>query len=223
MKYFFSVVMIIVASCSSSKMGQRGDKVSSNDLFTIGGNCQFKEGTGFDSKVGTVRCGDIIFDYDYGKYANAGPVTMEEGFMRAFNANYYAKFFEIIHIEAKLNRLFRDSVSIVNIVDKVEDTKTIFQCQVCTKVANLKFRGRTYGYPFQFNNEDPNLKYYDITMDTTDNYIRKIFISSIDSLPSGLYLRSVEGKKDGKILSIVTRNRVDSQNLRKLFASVKFK
>lgn len=223
MKYLLFIAMIIVASCSSSKMGQSGDKVSGNDLFTIGGDCQFKEGTGFDSKVGTVQCGDILFDFDYGKYANAGPITIEEGFMRAFNANYYAKFFEIIHIEAKLNGLFRDSVSIVNIVDKVEDTKTIFQCQVCTKVANLKFRGRTYGYPFQLNNEDPNLKHYDITTDTTDVYIRKIYMSNNDSLPSGLYLKSVDGKKDGKTLSLVTRNRVDSQNLRKLLTSVKFK
>lgn len=215
--------MIIVASCSSSKMGQRGDKVSGNDLFTIGGDCNFKEGTGFDSKVGTVQCGDIIFDYDYGKYANAGPITLAEGFMRAFNANYYAKFFEIIHIEAKLNRLFRDSVSVVNIVDKVEDTKTIFQCQVCSKVANLKFRGRTYGYPFQLNNEDPYLKLYAITLDTSDLYIRKIYISNVDSLPSGLYLKHVGVKKEGKTLSLVTRNRLDAKNLHELFTSVKLK
>jgi hypothetical protein len=223
MKYSLLIMMIIVTSCSSSKMGQSDDKVSSNDLFTISGDCNFNEGTGLDSKVGTVQCGNVIFHYDYGKYANAGPITIEEGFMRAFNANYYAKFFEIIHIEAKLNRLYRDSVSIVDIVDKSDNIKTIFQCQVCTKVANLKFRGRAYGYPFQLNNEDPNLKYYEISMDTSDLYIRKIYISNVDSLPSGLYLTNVGAKKNDKTLSIITRNRVDAKNLKELFTSVKLR
>lgn len=214
---------MILSSCLSSKIQNDDGKVSSNDLFLISGDCNFKEGIGFDSKVGTIQCGDITFNYDYGKNSYSGPVAIEEGFMRAFNANYYAKFFEIIHIEAKLNRLFRDSVSIVNIVDKTDGMKTIFLCDVCTKVANIKFRGRTYGYPFQFNFEDPNLKYYDLTVDTTDGFIRKIYISKTDSMPSGLYLKSLEGKRDSKALSLVTRNRAEGHNLQKLLTSVKLK
>jgi len=222
MNYSLYLLMIIVTSCSSSKIGKGDDKVSSNDIFFIGGECSFKEGKGIDSRVGTVQCGDIVFDYEYGKYAYAGPITVEEGFMRAFNANYYAKFFEIIHIDAKLNRLFRDSVSSVTIVDKADDAKTIFPCQVCTKVAYLKFRDRTYGYPFQLHNEDPKLKHYDITVDTTDVRIRKIYLSKTDSLPSGIYIKRF-GNKSGNSLSLTTLNKVDRLFLSKLLQTVRFK
>lgn len=224
-KYIYLVIIILLISLScASKKGVNTDKRgSSNDIFQIGKDCIFSVSDGMDSKVGTAKCGEIVFDYDYGKYSFSGPVTEEESFILAFNANYYAKFFEIIHIEAKLNRLFRDSVTLVYVADKSKEDKVIFQCLPCNKVAKIKFRGRSYLYPFPSLGAETNASSYQISTDTTSGLIRKIFISKVDTLPSGLYLRENSNDKNGNKLSLTTKSKVDPKTLTDIFRSVVLK
>ncbi len=224
-KYVPLILLFLFAilSCSSYKGVHKGTNLSRNDIFIIGAECIFKEGLGMDTKVGSVQCGEIVFDYDFGKYSFSGPVTPEEGFMRAFNANYYARFFEIIHIEAKLNRLFRDSVALVIVRDKSKTDNLLFECMACDKVAKVKFRGRSYLYPYVSQNQDTHSSAYQISTDTMSGFIRKIFISKVDSLPSGLYLRQNINERTGNKLSLITKSRVDSKALTDIFKSIVLK
>lgn len=224
-KVFVLITFLLITSLSClSKRGLQNDtKFSSNELFLIGANCSFQDEKGFDSKVGKAICGDIIFDFDYSKNSYRVPLTDQEEFMRVFHANYYAKFFDIIHIEAKLNRLFRDSVTLVYITDKSTEDNLLFDCLVCNKVAKIKFRERSYIYPYSsqvLNGKDST---YQISVDTTSTLIRKIFISRVDSLPSGLYLRPKGQERTTKKLSMTTKSKVEPTILTEILKSVVLK
>ena len=64
-----------------------------------------------DSKLGTLECRDISFDYDFGPFSYPGPLTPEEEFTRSFDTYHHVKFFEDRLIDPKVYKIFLDSVN----------------------------------------------------------------------------------------------------------------
>ncbi|MBC7885610.1 MAG: hypothetical protein H7X99_09050 [Saprospiraceae bacterium] len=223
-KVFISLLSIMTIACHSNKIGRQQNHFrSENIFFSIAEQCVFSISKNADSNTGEGICGELRFQYDYSIHPYEGPLTVEEDFIHGFRGNYYAKFFDIIHIDAKLHRLFMDSVSLISIKKKSSDVGLLFSCIPCTAIAKLSFRGRNYLYPFTSN---PTLwiqNDYIIKSDTTNGYIRKIYIAAHDSLASGLYLYPQLNPRKNNKLSLTTRYSQDKQQLEKILKSVTMK
>lgn len=216
----FYVLTCFLISCST-KPSQGSRKTNVNNIFSIEGQCTFDSQEDKDAISGTLWCGNIALKYSYGKDSYSGPLTQEEEFANAFRGNYNVKFFEKIHIDSKLNRMFIDSVAIKKI-DPIEfaNKALLFPCSSCNKVASLTFRNRMYFYPFYSNSNESNN--YNIKVDTLEGHYRKLFFGMTDSLHSGMLLRPTSKNSNLKNLSIFSQKSTDVHALEKLLKSVRF-
>jgi hypothetical protein len=145
------------------------------------------------------------------------PLTVTEEFQNAFKGNYYSKFFEKIHIDSKLYRVFRDSVLITSITAANVISKPLFQCTACNKFATLQFRNRTYHYPFYWPESSDKSQQYQITVDSVDGYQRKIWVALFDTLPSGVSFRNYSNK----YISVVTPKTLFVENIQKTLSHIR--
>ncbi|MBK9737862.1 MAG: hypothetical protein IPO92_24170 [Saprospiraceae bacterium] len=90
--FIFSVFVCANFGCGTHKNNTIQDKISRNEIFSIGDECVFKTGQGIDSQVGTVSCGDVSLNYDYGRFSYPGPITLEEDFINGFKGVFHVKF-----------------------------------------------------------------------------------------------------------------------------------
>lgn len=101
-----------------------------------------------DSYVGTLDCGCVTFNYDYGRYSKRGPLTRKEEFRNSFDAYHHTKFFKNRMIDPKVNKLFLDSVKVLDVRRKLDSDKLMIDCSTCNATAVLTFKNDTYLYPF---------------------------------------------------------------------------
>jgi len=159
----FCLLITLFSACKSSK--NKYQKGFDNGLFAINGvNCKEElDPNAMDSRVGTLDCGCVTFNYDYGKYSYQGPETMKEEFRRSFDVYHHTKFFEN-KIDPKVNKLFLDSVHVIEVRRKLKDDPLMTECETCSATAVLTFMGDTYFYPFtlsekQLNRDESNIKF----------------------------------------------------------------
>jgi len=148
---------MIAAGCSSVK--DLSSSGFNNDIFSIKGVSNCKEshsGDAVDSQIGNITCDEANFFYDYGKFGARGPQSDIEGFRDAFDAVYYAKFFDLVHIDTKVRPIFKDSVIVTGVMDNSGSHDLLFDCKTCSKVAALLFKKHTFYYPFDIKASDSN-------------------------------------------------------------------
>ena len=104
-----------------------------------------------DSYVGTLDCGCVTFNYDYGKYSNPGPLTKKEEFRNSFDAYHHIKYFKNRMVDPKVNKLFLDSVLIIDVRRKLESDLLLFECDPCNATAVLEFKNDITFFPFTMN------------------------------------------------------------------------
>ena len=226
MKYLFflqAFLLIISYGCVSNKSKTNKDEISGNDIFTIVSDCMFKADQGIDSQLGTVSCGNVLLNYDYGRFSYPGPITLEEDFANGFRGIFYVKFFDLIHIDQKVHRLFLDSVKVLDIRRPKPEDKLLFPCPNCNAIATVSFRNRIYQYPYTNNKSLWTMSDYEVTVDTILGYKRKLYMATNDSLPSGLFLSPVINPRQANKLSVVIHTKVDPVAARKLLMSIRLK
>ena len=145
------------------------------------------------------------------------PLTVTEEFQNAFKGNYYSKFFEKIHIDSKLYRVFRDSVLITSVTESNLISQPLFHCSTCNKTATLQFRNRSYHYPFYWPESSYKSHQYQILVDSVDGYQRKIWIALFDTLPSGVSFRN----SSNKYISVVTPKTPFVENIQKTLSHIR--
>ncbi|MBK9737861.1 MAG: hypothetical protein IPO92_24165 [Saprospiraceae bacterium] len=64
---------------------------------------------------------------------------------------------------------------------------------------------------------------YKFTTDTIQGYRRKLYISSVDSLQSGLFLSPLINPRQANKLSVVTLKKTDPDATRELLLSIRLK
>jgi hypothetical protein len=168
---------------------------------------------GIDSAVKTLNCDGIKLYYDYGMYSNSGPKSLYESFKSSFRSYHHRSFFQKIHMDEKLYRLFIDSVNIISVFKKDDNEKAMFTCNNCTHIAKLQFKGSDFLFPYQASvdaiQSDSLHSYYH---DKIGEYNRKIFISK-NSDEGGLYLYHIKDKQRKK-LSVIGEAKDKSKLLR---------
>ncbi|MBK8699524.1 MAG: hypothetical protein IPN29_08270 [Saprospiraceae bacterium] len=123
--------------------------------------------------------------FEFGNLINPIPLNDRAYFAQSFKNYYYTRFFDMIHIDKKVHRLFRDSVTIADIkyIRPGEDPG----CGSCNVILTLTFRGNKIPFAafvteelmqdFKATTEEVNNKDISITYYQTDvisgAYIRK--------------------------------------------------
>lgn len=154
MKYLVVVLCICMGySCSTTSKYQKA--TYQNSIFSMAGveGCtEANSGDAIDAQIGIVTCEDFTLSYDYGRYGYRGPKTLEESFEASFRAYHYTKFFELTHIDPKVQKLFIDSVQLLKVhkSEAIADS-TMFDCGTCNVSAELIFKQRTYFFPTTMN------------------------------------------------------------------------
>ncbi len=169
-----------------------------NEFFGIKGlQClETKNPDAIDSQVGTVDCGTISFTYDYGKFGYPGPITPKEEFRRSFDTYHHIKFFENRMIDAKVYKIFLDSVQVINVRRKKATDKLFFKCEPCNTTAEITFKGDTYFYPLTLSENQLNQRGYSCSFQEKEDFIYKYF-QEIDAF-SGLYIAPKKNRNKNK-------------------------
>lgn len=145
--------------------------------------------SGIDSKVGMLTCDNYTFQYDYGRYSSMQPISLFESFTKKFYAYHYSKFFEAIYVEEKLREPLKDSITILEVVNRRFEGKYIVDCTDCMATAKLSFADNVFLYAF---NPSPkaieNENDFAIQIDFDENdYYKKTFISNKENI-HGVYI-----------------------------------
>jgi len=188
MKNSILIITFCIVGLTACKTKQPTLKTGAfeNEIFTIAGVTGCKEshsGDAVDSQIGQINCDNISFSYDYGLYGARGPQTLKEQFRSSFDSYHYSKFFEVIHIDSKVQEIFKDSINIEKIELAEKNTeKLLFECEPCNVVAHINFKGKTYYYPTTMNKSSLEKDYSDIQFLTTDNQSIKTYSSENNEL-----------------------------------------
>jgi len=176
-----------------------------------------------DSKVGTIDCGDISFNYDYGKYSNVGPITAKEEFRRSFDTYHHIKFFEFRMIDPKVYKIFLDSIQVIDVRRKKPDDKLFFDCDPCNTTAEITFMGETYYYPVTLSEDQLNMKGFTCTFEEKGGMVYKYFQVE-NSLP-GLFITPKKNryKKKNTLSLIVTETTLSKEEVDQILKSVYLK
>lgn len=104
-------------------------------------NCDCTKTNPIDSseQKGEISGPGFKLQYQYGPAVPKGPQDEKEYIEQSFRAYHYKKFFDFIHIDTKVQKLFRDSVTLTEIkyIQPGEDT----YCSACNVMLNLRFKG----------------------------------------------------------------------------------
>jgi hypothetical protein len=171
--------------------------------------------------MGTIQCGTISLQYTKGIQAYSGPLTETEKFALAFKGKYHTVFFEKLHIDEKLYKMFIDSVDIIQVIPFAESTsKPFIPCTACNYMAELEFRNRSFSYPY-FATPDTQQQEGDFSIKIDGEFQRKFYLTR-DGLGSGIYFKHTKKKKQDQNLSIEVQNVCDTAIVRKVLSSISY-
>lgn len=200
---------------------QRSGRFGTKALpFLIQVDCKCDKKKSSES-MGSIQCGTISLQYTKGIQAHSGPLTETEKFALAFKGKYHTVFFEKLHIDEKLYKMFIDSVDIVQVIPMSESSsKPFIPCTACNYMAELEFRKRSFSYPF-FTTQDTENQEDDFSVKLDGEFQRKFYVTH-DGLGSGIYFKHTNKKKQEQNLSIEVQNVCDTAMVRKVLNSISY-
>lgn len=174
------------------------------------------------SLKGSWKCNDHEYFYEIGPLVSSPVLTDAEKFKLAFKGSYYVKFFESIHIDPKLAKLYMDSVIVDQVINKSNHRGSLlFSCTACNRVAYLTFRNRHYPYPF-YNNQPLESEVTSVQVDTIHGFSRKMTISK-NGGQSALFFQPLLDTKIKDKIAIYTLQTKDINLIESAFKSLKIK
>lgn len=201
------------------------DKGFENNYFGVAGvNCIEKTNpNAIDSYVGTLDCGCVTFNYDYGRYGNPGPLTRKEEFRNAFDAYHHIKFFKNRMIDPKVNKLFLDSVQVVDVRRKLKTDKLMIDCETCNASAELIFKKDTYLFPFTMNEKQLDKKEIGVSFSDKGTLQYKYYTDA-NSKPA-LYITPIQNrfKKKNCLAMTVAKSECNSDRVNQILQAVYMK
>jgi hypothetical protein len=186
-KFIFLLGFILAYACKT-KLPKDISNSFENEYFHIQGvMCIDSLYSGIDCIVGGLDCNGIQLNYEISNAAYTGPQDLKELFKNNFKAYYYKKFFDELHMDQKVFKLFIDSVAINKVVPLDTMSKLMFECSNCNALATIIFKKKQFNFPFQTNE-----KYiiaansYKIEYKEDNGYLAKSYsLHSFQALPIG--------------------------------------
>lgn len=160
------IVIFLMACSTKKKVSDSKDCLNFSFLKLCETHCIKTLKSGIDGELGVVQCQNYHFDYEVSRSAYEGPEDHFTYFVKAFRNYHYTKFFDFIHIDKKVQKLFRDSVRIMEVMPIAAGSD--LNCKNCNRKALLKFKNTNYPYAYVVSKElDDKLNsihavYYDL-------------------------------------------------------------
>jgi hypothetical protein len=152
---------------------------------------------GIDGETGTIQSPLHVINYDCSSYPYAGPQNKEEYFMQTFRSYHYLSYFDTIHIDKKVQKLFRDSVKLISLKEIPLGSA---RCKSCNYEAMLKFKQFVSPIYFLATNEmQQQWSASKINVDTIQNFVIKTYQNDKEK---GAYIREKHGDRRSKKLSL---------------------
>ena len=136
-------IFVVFAACSVQKNVVVPSCKLGNFVFE---NCTCTSSNSLDTfeintQTGILAGEGFKLQYQFGSVVPKGPQDAREYIEQSFRAYHYKKFFEFIHIDSKVQKLFRDSVllSEIKYINPGEDQ----YCSACNVQLILIFKGNT--------------------------------------------------------------------------------
>lgn len=192
----FCLFMLCFA-CATSK-----NTVPSCHQFGLYAYCEMhstkKNAVGIDGETGTIQSSAHVINYDHSSQAFAGPQNKEEYFMQTFRSYHYLNYFDSIHIDKKVQKLFRDSVKLISLKQIPIGTS---RCKSCNFEAMMKFKQFVSPvYFFATSALQEQWSSAQISYDTIQNFVVKTYQNDKEK---GAYIKDLKGDKQAKKLSLV--------------------
>lgn len=214
------MIVCTIISCRSTK--DDTPKGFENEHFGIKGiNCIEKVNPdGIDSYIGTLDCGCVTFNYDYGKYSNPGPLTKKEEFRQSFDAFHHIKYFKYRMVDPKVNKLFLDSVRIIDVRRKLDSDLLLFECDPCNVVAVLEFKKDVSLYPFTISEKQLDKKELEVSFVEKGKLQYKYYKDGNDA--HALYMTPIQNRyKKKNCLSLTVANtECNSEKVKQILKAV---
>lgn len=225
-EFTFTLLILVGLSFNSCQRNKSltVDGFQNKYFGIIGLNCtQTMNPNAIDSKVGTVDCGSISFNFDYGKFSNSGPLTPEEEFRRSFDTYHHIKFFEYRMIDAKVYKIFLDSVEIIEVRRKSLKDKGFYECEPCNAIAEIKFMGDTYYYPLTLSEKQLDRSGYTCTFEEKGDLVYK-YHQKDNALP-GVYITPKKNryKKKNTLSLMVSETSLSDEKVDQILRGVYLK
>jgi hypothetical protein len=192
----FSVVLIFFMACAVNKPNRT--------CHTIGlyrycsNNTAMVPRAAIDGDAGLIKSPTMVINYDHATAAYPGPQSAVDYFMQTFRSMHYMKYFDSIHIDKKVQKLFRDSVRLISLQEiPIGSAK----CKACNYEAQLQFR--QFKTPFYYFVTDDLKKEWAATqfqLDTIHDFAIKFYRNTKEM---GAYIKEKKGTRQSKKLSLV--------------------
>lgn len=143
-RFFILIIFTLISACSVSKKNKKVDCVKFDVFEICSPDIKHFKNNDLDSLKEIITFSNLTIESDISNNGFSGPETLEEYILKIFRSYHYLSFFDKIHIDKKVQKLFRDSVSI----DKISKMPENFEkeCKNCNYLLLLKFKKTIYPY-----------------------------------------------------------------------------
>ncbi len=193
---FIIAILVFLACASTNKTNKTCHTLG---VYTYcSSNTTMMPRAAIDGEAGQIKSPTMVIDYDHSTSAYPGPQIGLEYFLQTFRSVHYMRYFDSIHIDKKVQKIFRDSVKLLSLNEiPIGSAK----CKACNYEAMLQFR--QFKTPFYFFVTDDLKKEWAATqfqMDTIHNFVVKFYRNDKEK---GAYIREKNGSKKAKKLSLL--------------------
>lgn len=189
----FAAVAILTLGCHTSKNPNRRD----NNHITFGNieiadkNLKQESSQVNKDQKGIIKTNSLVFSYDYSANAPSGPESVHDYLWKTFRSYHYLNFFDKIHIDKKVQKLFRDSL-IFEKFETLPEGKSK-DCKSCNYRLHITFKGYTYTHDVSVNSQlESELKQNITETFEKDGLLLKYFQTPKET---GVYIKNKEGDK----------------------------
>ncbi|MGK0317190.1 MAG: hypothetical protein ACI86M_003431 [Saprospiraceae bacterium] len=221
--YTLILLIPMISACKTVKKDIA--KSFETEHFGIKGiNCEEKVSPdAVDSYVGTLDCGCVTFNYDYGKYSNPGPLTRKEEFRQSFDAYHHIKYFKNRMVDPKVNKLFLDSVRVIDVRRKLDTDLLLFECDPCNAAAVLEFKNDITVFPFTISEKQLDKEELEVSFQERGNLQYKYYTDSEGE--SAMYVTPIQNrfKKKNCLSLTVANSECASEKVNQIFQAVYMK
>lgn len=195
--HFFLITCCVLAACASGKKGNKKACLSFEALsLCFDGKKEILNGT--DGELGKIVNPNYILNYEIAKAAYKGPEDDTDYFRKVFNNYHHMAFFELLKLDKKVYKIYRDSVLILNISDiPIGSDKT---CKNCNKSALLRFKDKEIPFPYQVTDQLAKA----INDGGSKRYLKSnLFIKIYDNdTESGVVIEKASQNRNAKLMSL---------------------
>lgn len=154
-----TALLLVFNSCKRSDHLVSASKTIITESFSMELPSDFylvKE-EGMSTSSGTITNDKLSFRYSSSssssQFSYYGLVSLKEASIQSFKGYYHQKFFDALHVEKRLQKIFIDSIEFIEVLPINFNNEFITECSTCNVQMNLKFKKNTFYFPLTISED----------------------------------------------------------------------